>query len=92
MERILTYCNYFFLSFTNSRLECTKHGHWGFPLWALILTKISHLLLVINSSINCLIYGLISPKFRKTAYWKAKKWGCLVSAIFTKKKAANKEI
>ena len=32
--------------------------------------------LVINSSINSLIYGLLSPKFRLTARTKARQWGC----------------
>ena len=52
-------------------------GRWIFPIWALIFSKCSHLLLVINSSINCLIYCLLSSKFRKVAAQKARKWGCL---------------
>ena len=48
-------------------LECSKAGKKSFPLWALIVGYFSHLLLVINSSGNCLIYCLLSSKFRTQA-------------------------
>ena len=37
----------------------------AFPLWPLVLGHVSHFLLVLNSSGNCLIYCLMSKKFRK---------------------------
>jgi hypothetical protein len=46
-------------------LECTDRGQQGFSLWSLVLIHISHFLLVLNSSTNCLIYCLLSSKFRE---------------------------
>ena len=60
-------------------IECARRGKYSFPIWAIIFNKFSHLLLVINSSINCLIYCLLSSKFRKIFLQTAKKWGCLKS-------------
>ena len=58
-------------------IECARRGKYSFPIWAMIFNKFSHLLLVINSSINCLIYCLLSSKFRKIISQRAKKWGCM---------------
>ena len=60
----------------NITIKCAQRGHWSFPIWALIMSQFSHLLLVINSSINCLIYCLLSSRFRKIVAQYAKKWGC----------------
>jgi len=46
-------------------MQCEQAGKNGFPLWSLILISVSHLLLVLNSSINILIYCLLSSKFRE---------------------------
>ncbi len=46
-------------------LECTRRGQQGFSLWSLVLISVSHVLLVLNSSINILIYCLLSSKFRE---------------------------
>jgi hypothetical protein len=48
-------------------LECTQAGKKSFPLWALVVGYFSHFLLVINSSGNCLIYCMLSSKFRLQA-------------------------
>jgi hypothetical protein len=61
----------------NDTLKCIKAGMKIFPLWALILSHISHLFLVINSSVNSLIYCMVSSSFRKAAMIKAKKFGCV---------------
>ena len=60
-------------------IQCARQGKYSFPIWAIIFNKFSHLLLVINSSMNCLIYCLMSSKFRKIFSQRAKKWGCLKS-------------
>ena len=60
----------------NITIKCAQRGHWSFPIWALIMSQFSHFLLVINSSINCLIYCLLSSRFRKIVAQYAKKWGC----------------
>ena len=38
-----------------------------FPLWSLVVMCVSHLLLVVNSSINILVYCVLSTKFREEA-------------------------
>ena len=60
----------------NITIKCAQRGHWSFPIWALIMSQFSHFLLVINSSINCLIYCMLSSRFRKIVAQYAKKWGC----------------
>lgn len=67
----------------NDTLRCAEQGHKVFPLWALIFSQFSHLLLVINSSVNSLIYCLISSRFRQAAIDKARKWGCLKAEVTT---------
>ena len=37
----------------------------GFPLWAIFLGYVSHVLLVINSSANLIIYCIIGAKLRQ---------------------------
>ena len=44
---------------------CMEDGRQGFSLWSMVLITISHVLLVLNSSINILIYCLLSSKFRE---------------------------
>ena len=39
----------------------------GFPLWILMLNPFSHLLLVINCSMNIIFYGLFNKKFIEVA-------------------------
>ena len=36
-------------------------------MWALAFSQVSHILLVINSSTNCLVYCLLSSRFREEA-------------------------
>jgi len=47
---------------------CASIGKKSFPLWALVFGYFSHLFLVLNSSGNCLIYCLLSSKFRLQAF------------------------
>ena len=42
-------------------------GQNGFPFWVLLFIPVSHLLLVVNSSANLLIYCLCNAQFRKVA-------------------------
>ncbi len=44
---------------------CQENGHDPFPAWSLLLMCFSHFLLILNSSINILIYSLLSSKFRE---------------------------
>lgn len=45
--------------------ECRKAGYKGFPAWSIIAIYLSHVFLVLNSSINILIYCGLSSKFRE---------------------------
>ena len=46
-------------------MECQYHHQEPFSMWSLILINVSHLLLVLNSSTNILVYCFMSSKFRK---------------------------
>lgn len=46
-------------------MECQGRGFHAFPLWSHIMISLSHLLLVINSATNILIYCCLSSKFRE---------------------------
>ena len=46
-------------------MECGKAGLRSFPVWALMMGSISHLLLVFNSSINIVIYCSLNVTFRQ---------------------------
>ena len=48
-------------------LKCRKEGYFSFPLWALQLAEFSHVLLVLNSSLNGVIYCMFSSKYRAQA-------------------------
>ena len=56
-------------------MACSKVGYHSFPLWALLFAQFSHLLLVLNSSMNSVIYCMVSTKYRAQAvkYIKAAK-------------------
>ena len=45
--------------------DCSINGKFAIPFWSLILAELSQLSLIVNSSINCLIYCVMSPKFRE---------------------------
>lgn len=45
-------------------MACGRSGQKTFPLWSLVVMHLSHLLLVINSATNILIYCCLSSKFR----------------------------
>ena len=55
----ITFCIFFFLFFSAEKQP--------FPLWSLVVMCVSHLLLVVNSSINILVYCVLSTKFREEA-------------------------
>jgi len=44
-----------------------RSGQRSFAVWAQILTSVSHLLLVTNSSINILVYSVFNTQFRASA-------------------------
>lgn len=46
-------------------MKCQEAGLQAFPLWSLVTISLSHLLLVINSATNILIYCCLSSKFRE---------------------------
>lgn len=52
------------LTTIRNAMACGRAGHKTFAVWSLIVMHLSHLLLVINSSINILIYCCLSQKFR----------------------------
>lgn len=43
---------------------CNKAGRYEFRMWSLILLNVSHFLLVVNSSVNMVVYCLLGSKFR----------------------------
>ena len=45
--------------------SCKETELGGFPIWIIILGFVSHILLVLNSMVNLLIYCLVGTKFRK---------------------------
>ena len=48
----------------NQTLACEKARMRPWAVWVHIVTNVSHLLLVINGSVNSLIYCSLSSKFR----------------------------
>lgn len=54
------------LVFDNA-MACNSAGFRTFPVWSRILNSFSHLLMVINSSMNILFYGLFNARFRQVA-------------------------
>ena len=48
-------------------MACANQGHYPFPLWVLVLTYFSHILLVLNCSMNSVIYCIVSSKYRAQA-------------------------
>ena len=48
--------------------KCTHTDLGGFPAWSIALGFVSHVLLVLNSSINLMIYCLVGAKFRQV-FW-----------------------
>ena len=44
-------------------------------MWAVMFGHVSNVMMAVNSSVNCIIYGLISPQFRKSMSKKAIAWG-----------------
>ena len=48
-------------------MACSNVGYYSFPLWALLFAQFSHILLVLNSSMNSVIYCMVSSKYRAQA-------------------------
>ena len=48
-------------------VACQNAGYVGHPIWALILSWTSHILLALNSSLNSAIYCVFSSKYREQA-------------------------
>ena len=48
-------------------VACQNAGYVGHPIWALILSWASHILLALNSSLNSAIYCVFSSKYREQA-------------------------
>ena len=63
-------------------LRCQAFGKRSFPFWAIITSQFSHLLLVINSSVNSLIYCMLSSKFRMQAWRHARSWASTFKAAW----------
>jgi len=47
--------------------KCLEAGKGFFPVWSRLLVSFSHLLLVVNSSLNIIFYGLFNKNFRQVA-------------------------
>ena len=50
-----------------SASACVKEGKNGFPMWALEFVEFSQVLLVLNCSLNGVIYCMFSSKYRAQA-------------------------
>ena len=48
-------------------MACQNKGYYSFPMWALLFAQFSHILLVLNSSMNSVIYCMVSSKYRAQA-------------------------
>ena len=46
-------------------IPCQSAGMKGYPTWFKILLEVSHVLMVINSSVNMIIYCCLNSSFRK---------------------------
>jgi len=57
-------CNLAETFYIDNSIECQKIGQNGFPFWTLVLNTISHLLLVVNSSTNMILYIFLNKLFR----------------------------
>ena len=62
---------------TPSVVACNAANRRAFPMWAEMFGHISHVMMAINSSVNGIIYGFISPQFRKSLKKIAIRWGCM---------------
>ena len=56
-------------------VNCHRIGMSSFPFWAMVTTQVSHVLLVINSSVNIAIYCALSPRLRELFYQRFRAWG-----------------
>eukprot|EP00093_Oithona_nana_P009090 09090.XXX_64533_60387_1 [CDS] Oithona nana genome sequencing. len=45
-------------------MACQNNGMHGFPVWAIVTGSFSHLLLVVNSSTNMILYIFLNKQFR----------------------------
>ncbi|CAB4058994.1 unnamed protein product [Lepeophtheirus salmonis] len=61
------YLNFHEIMILDNAMACYEAGKAGFPAWFWITASLSHLLLVINSSINMFVYCLYNTKFREVA-------------------------
>ncbi len=66
---------------TENVIACSKSNQRAFPMWAVMVGHISHVMMDINSSVNGIIYGFNSPLFRKALKKKLQKMGCLKRAL-----------
>jgi len=57
-------CNLAETYYIDNSIECQKMRQNGFPFWVLVLNTISHLLLVVNSSTNMILYIFLNKLFR----------------------------
>ena len=44
---------------------CNQKGAFSYSAWSVILLSVSHFLLVVNSSVNMIVYCLLGSRFRK---------------------------
>ena len=59
------FLNFYEMIWINDIISCTGWGLDGFPRWSYIVHEFSRLLLILNSSINIVIYCCFNAKFRK---------------------------
>jgi hypothetical protein len=78
-------------------VACSAAGKGAFPAWVWIMIVVSHLLLVVNSSVNMIIYCFWNAQFRKVArstlieavaFFSC---GCLGMAAWRQKQAAQQQ-
>ena len=59
------FLNFYEMIWINNILSCMQAGERDFPAWSHIVQEFSRLLLVLNSSVNIVIYCCFNAKFRK---------------------------
>ena len=59
------FLNFYEMVFVKSAMSCFQAGQREFPIWSVIVYEFSRLLLILNSSINIVIYCCLNKKFRR---------------------------
>lgn len=82
--------NFYEMVVIESAMECANQGKRAFDVWAMIMTSVSHFLLVFSSSINILFYSVFNAQFRTTAKRLLDQSGLWIRETFAKTRAVKR--